>query len=361
MTFDGTLTVLHDFGDGTYGNHPQAGVIQGTDGNLYGTDRTGGTFSSGTVYQLTSAGTLNTLYTFGGDTGHGTLPQAALFQGSDGNFYGTTREGGVNGVGTVFVITSTGKLTTLHSFGGNDGDGARPRGGVIEGADGNFYGTTETGGDDGEGTVFKITPTGTFTRLYSFGNSDTDGAYPYNGVIQGTDGNFYGTTESGGVDGVGTVFQITPAGVLTTLYSFTGENDGDSPYAGLFQGSDGNFYGTTFEGGLYGAGTIFQITSAGALTTLYSFTGYPDGANPEAAPIQGADGNFYGTTNSGGVNFDGTVYSFSVFSPGSLQFATGTYNTSENAGSVTLSVTRTNGGRWGRLSDDHRYSDLAKR
>ncbi len=214
-----------------------------------------------------------------------------LVQASDGNFYGTEGPGGANGLGSVFKVTPAGTLTTIHSFSGSDGE--NPYGTLVQGTDGSFYGTTYKGGAGGIGTIFRITSSGTLTTLYSFGGSD--GARPYAGLVQGTDGNFYGTTNSGGASDNGAVFKITPAGALTTIYSFKG-SDGANPYAGLAQGTDGNFYGTTTYGGeASDYGTVFKITPAGALTTLYTF-GWGEGAYPDAGLVQGTDGNFYGTT-----------------------------------------------------------------
>jgi uncharacterized repeat protein (TIGR03803 family) len=165
---------------------------------------------------------------------NGAYPAAALVQGSDGNFYGTTQGGGTNGAGTVFQISTNGALTSLYSFtGGNDG--ADPRAGLVQGSDGYFYGTTSGGGTNNEGTVFKISPNGGLTGLYSFIGGN-DGAYPVAGLVQGSDGYFYGTTYDGGTNGAGTVFRISTNGALTSLYSFTGGNDGGVPQAGLVQG-----------------------------------------------------------------------------------------------------------------------------
>jgi uncharacterized repeat protein (TIGR03803 family) len=262
-------------------------------------------------------------------------------QGTDGNFYGTAG-GGVNTWGTIFKITSEGLLTTLHSF--QFVDGAIPRGTLVQGTDGNFYGTTWQGGvnsacfDGNErrcGTVFKITPDGTFSTLYSFCAQSlcTDGANPVAGLVQGSDGNFYGTTYLGGsseicTGGCGTVFKITPAGDLTTLHSFciqSGCPDGMLINASLVLGSDGNFYGTASEGGTGGGtggngGTVFKISpSGGEFTTLYSFcsqAGCPDGNLLQAALVQGRDGRLYGTTTIGGAKAMGTV--FSIGSNGQL-------------------------------------------
>jgi uncharacterized repeat protein (TIGR03803 family) len=226
----------------------------------------------------------NTLADF--DFTNGAFPYyMSLVQGADGNFYGTTVEGGTIGAGTVFKITPTGTLTTLYSFCSqtNCSDGYDPFGGLVQATDGNFYGTTYTGGANGGGTIFKITPAGKLTTLHSFcSQTCADGDNPIAALIQATDGNFYGTTEFGGANADGTVFKITPAGKLTTLYSFcspTDCTDGANPYAGVTQATDGNFYGTAPYGGAYGAGTVFKITAGGKLTTLHSFDS-DDGASP---------------------------------------------------------------------------------
>ena len=303
ITPAGVLTTLHSFAFGD-GSIPQDNLVQGTDGNFYGTTSSGGPGTYGTVFTITSAGALTTLYAFG-DT-KPSFPRAGLVKGSDGRLYGTTYLGGAGGYGTAFGLTPSGTLTTLHSF--DDVDGEWPYSGLVQGADGDFYGTTNIGGTSqrgmGFGTVFKMTPAGALTTLHAF--SGADGEFPEAGLTQGADGNLYGTTYGGAVSW-GTVFRITPDGALTTLYSFTG-GDGSGPMAGLVQGTDGNFYGTTKYGAAPGKGTVFTISPAGALTTLHSFAG-ADGQYPEAGLVQGADGNFYGTTSVGGANNLGTVFS----------------------------------------------------
>ena len=303
ISTNGALTSLYSFTGGDDGAQPLGALVQGSDGNFYGTTAGGGTNGEGTVFKISTNGVLSTLYSFTGGNDGG-LPEASLARGSDGNFYGTTVNGGTNSHGTVFKISTNGALTSLYSFtGGNDG--AQPLAGVVQGSDGNFYGTTETGGTNGNGTVFKISTNGTLTSLYSFiGNHD--GAVPQAGLVQGSDGNFYGTTSSGGTGGAGTVFKISTNGVLTNLHSFIPGTNGSQPLAGLIQGSDGNFYGTTASGGSNGVGTVFKISTNGALTSLYSFTGGNDGGFPQAGLVQGSDGNFYGTTLNGGTNSDGT-------------------------------------------------------
>lgn len=286
-----TFTTLASF-NLTDGLAPWAPVIQGTDGNLYGVTAYGGEFSGGTIFKVTPGGELTNLYNFP----YSVYPFGPLVQATDGNFYGTTSEGN-----TVFRMNKHGKLTTLHVF--NNTDGSAPYGGLIQATDGNLYGTTYDGGASntciynyGCGTVFKITKNGKLTTLYSFGG--VDGERPFAGVLQATDGNFYGTTTEGGTNGYGTIFKITRKGALTTLHNFDG-TDGEYPYAGLIQASDGNLYGTAASGG-NGNGTVFKITTAGTLTTLYSFEG-TNGIGPYGGLIQATDGDFYVTTEFGGI------------------------------------------------------------
>ena len=306
-----TVTALHSF-TGPDGGYPSTALVQGSDGNFYGTTSGDGAYNSGTIFSITPAGVLTTLYNFNFYS-QGVDP-SALVQGSDGNFYGTTKKGGSGegSTGTVFSITPSGVLTILHSFSAYGTDGKYPLAALVQGSDGNFYGTTSgnySGPYGGAGTIFSITPSGVLTTLYSF-TGGADGVGP-SALVQGSDGNFYGTT--GSIGGVGTVFRITPAGVFTTLYSFARNGtDGAGPSA-LVQGSDGNFYGTTSAGGsaLGQDGTVFSITPSGVLTTLYNFGSHiADGSNPVSALIQGADGNFYGMTHyGGGTPNSGTVFS----------------------------------------------------
>jgi len=326
ITSNGTFTNLYSFTGGSDGGNPQAALIQGFDGNFYGT--TAGfanlgsasfNSSTGTVFRISSSGFFTNLYSFTGSygTSDGANPHAALVQGTDSNFYGTTWAGGSNGVGTVFRISSNGNLTNLYSFTGGS-DGNTPQAGLVQGFDGSFYGTTVYGGDFGGGNVYRITSLGIPTNLYSF-TFGSDGYYPQAGLVQGSNSNFYGTILNGGDAGWGTVFWISSSGTLSTIYPFTGGNDGGAPDAGLIRGSDGSFYGTTLYGGAYGSGTVFGITSSGVFTNLYSFTGGSDGGFPQAALVQGRDGNFYGTTVYGGLYGSGTVFKVAA-NIGPLQF-----------------------------------------
>jgi uncharacterized repeat protein (TIGR03803 family) len=299
VTPSGTESVFYSFA-----SIPYSGLVQSSDGNIYGTTASGGTGGRGTVFKISPSGIQSVVYSFPAGSSD---PYTGLIQGSDGNFYGTTGAGGTNDDGTVFRITPSGTETVLHVFPKTGSDGETPYAGVIQGSDGNFYGTTYFGGANGLGTVFKVTPGGTETVLYSFA-AGNDGEHPYAGVAQGSDGNFYGTTYQGGTSGLGTVFKITPSGIETVLYSFAGGGDGANPEAGLIQGSDGNFYGTTLQGGAGGLGTVFTITPSGTETVLHAFAGSSDGANPSANLVQGSDGTLYGSTGAGGTKGFGTFF-----------------------------------------------------
>jgi uncharacterized repeat protein (TIGR03803 family) len=302
ITPTGTLTTLHSFA-GTDGSGSEGGLVLSTDGSFYGTTYAGGADGDGTIFRITPAGTLTTLHTFSGADGRN--PASALVRGTDGNFYGTTNFGGTRDDGTVFKITAGGALTTLHSF--DHADGFIPNGGLVQATNGSFYGTTTYSGTGNYGSVFKMTAAGTLTTLHSF--DDTDGAYPLGGLVQGTDGNFYGTTNFGGNNpncqtSCGTIFKITASGKLTTLYDFDTTQGPYGPFCALIQGTDGNFYGTTQ------ANIVFQMTPAGVLSPLFTFD-FWNGFEPLDALVQGTDGNFYGTTYQGASGY-GTVFSLSM-------------------------------------------------
>ena len=322
-----SLQYLYVFGVGPDGLQPNGPLLQARDGSFYGTTRSGGgntcfdtPFFCGTLFKVTAAGVESVLYTFSPTAGY--WPTAPLIQVSDGSLYGSTAQGGVNDSGVVFKSSTDGRVDVLYAFGGSASDGQVPSA-VIQGSDGNFYGTTAAGGANycpeipGDahncGTVFKITPDGHETVLYSFGTSSTDGVEPIAPLVQASDGNLYGTTSGGGAYGGGSVFKIAPDGTETLLYSFgaTPVNgappQGLIPQGSLIQASDGNLYGTTAEGGpgncQYGCGTVFKITLGGILSTLYAFGGLnqSDGYGPAPFLVQGQDGNFYGTLRSGGA------------------------------------------------------------
>ena len=345
ITAGGALTTLYSF-DIFNGISPNAALVQGTDGDFYGTTFWGGDVEfcapygdgdytgCGTVFKITAAGWLTTLHFFSGTDGG--WPNAPLVQGTDGNFYGTTSIGGtsskcpsdydVEGCGTVFKITAAGTLTTLHSF--DVTDGAFPQTALVQATDGNFYGTTNS-------TAFKISPEGVLTTLHSF--SGSDGAGP-NELVRATDGNFYGTTGAGGVSGKGTVFKITPEGELTTLHSFSG-SDGAGPNE-LVQATDRNFYGTTYSGGASGGGTVFKITPGGTLSTMHDFGAV--GASGPNALMQATDGSFYGTTFRTPTFFRLRVFPAVMFSTASLNFGSQAVN--EASAAKTVALTNRNSG-----------------
>ncbi len=324
ITPTGALSVLHSF-NGTDGLSTRSGLTLGTGGNFYGTTYLGGLYSNGTVFKMTAQGTLTTLHNFTGGADGG-KPGAPPIEGSDGNFYGTTTIGGnVGNNGTVYKITPSGTFTTLHSFSGmTDVASLATNAPLVQGSDGLLYGATLFGGNNacvfGCGTIFKMSHSGQYKNLFNFDGSN--GSHPVGGLIEGSDPNFYGTTGNGGVGGTelclvqanpgcGVVFKITPNGTLTVLYNFTGGSDGANPVVGLVQATGGNFYGTTFQGAAGdwpGWGVLFRITPAGTFAVLHTFD-WSSGARPRAL-LQHTNGVLYGTANEGGDDSEGTFYSF---------------------------------------------------
>lgn len=311
-----TYTVLADFDRSTGYALAAQTLLQGFDGNFYGTTIEGPKYlTAGTVFKLTGSGELTAIYDFCSQKGcpDGGNSDYGLTLGTDGNFYGAATAGGAYQQGTIFKLTPEGTMTTLYSFCESSGcpDGRYPLS-VVLGVDGNFYGTTRHGGGHSDaGTVFKITPSGSLTKLYSFCslNQCADGQLP-NELLLGADGNFYGTTQARGSNDGGTIFKITRTGALTTLYNFCSQKvgtvclDGNAPGGSLVQASDGNFYGITGAGGTNIYGTAFRVESTGALTTLYNFcsqSNCSDGASPDAL-IQATDGNLYGAAAGGGFS-----------------------------------------------------------
>lgn len=413
-----TFTKIRSF-NGTDGTYPIGYLLQGPDGNFYGVTGGGGSNNSGTIFRLTPEGSLTTVYNFCSQPNctDGTSPAAGMILATNGNLFGTTAYGGDNtcrapyGCGTVFKINSAGLLTTLHVF--ELVDGANPWGGLVQGVDGNLYGTTSEGGNiscgpapaDGCGTVFKLTTTGTLTTLHSFNNSDGDNSI--GGLVLANDGNFYGTTRYGGnlqcgTYGCGTVFKITPPGGFSVIYvagtcpgllnstliqaadgnlygtaenstygltlggTLTGCAVFNGPLSipiGIVQGNDGNLYTQTFYGGSTscfppdGCGALFSL-SAG---DLHNFD-FSDGAGPSGAMLQATNGVFYGSTSYGGFadegcpsNGCGTLFSLNMGLPPFVTFVrnptkagqmfgilgqgfTGTANVSLNGTSVPFTI-----------------------
>jgi uncharacterized repeat protein (TIGR03803 family) len=381
------LTTLVNF-DYTNGQFPESPLIQGLDGNLYGTYLLGGPDGVGGVFRLTPQGLLTQASNFcGGYNGCAGSREWGIMQTREGTFYGTSQEGGTGagnmftmtpqlvgadfadfgdkggqnplsapilgtdgnfwgvgiagtknnnsncdlGCGSIYKVTPEGAVTTEHAFCAqpNCADGWAPVGSLLQASDGNFYGTTNAGGattgclfSEGCGTIFKMTLQKVFTTLFTFSGTGSDGGNVWDvALIEGTDGALYGATSAGGLYGGGTVFKITTAGVFTTLYNFCALAncaDGSQPQGGLIQASDGNFYGTTSVTGPNGGGTIYRITPAGAFTNVYSFcslSGCADGSYPPSALFQATDGRIYGVTNDGGTDESGTVFRLNLGLP----------------------------------------------
>jgi uncharacterized repeat protein (TIGR03803 family) len=312
-----TFTTLGAF-TGLNGEVPFFGpMVQDTNGNYYGSTVGGGKNGFGAIFQLTSAGKLTNLYSFCAlpSCTDGSNPLVAPILGSDGNFYGTTIDGGnSNDAGTVYKMTIGGILTTLYSFCPTlpCSDGIGPMG-LIEGSNGNFYGVAQYGGAFGDGSFFELTSLGQFKALHSFCAQPGcgSGASPQASPMQASNGNFYGTASRGGSHSGGVVYEITPAGTYKALYNFCSQTscaDGSSPQSTLAQDANGNLYGTTVYGGAYGDGVVFEITPADQYIVLHSFNAADgtDGGYPQSAPTVANDGNLYGTTTNGISN--GNIY-----------------------------------------------------
>lgn len=327
-----TETVLHSFGATGDGALPYGSLIQASDGNFYGMTSNGGAHSYGTVIEVTAAGAETVLFSFGTNNNSNAVtggnPRDSLIQTNDGNFYGMATNSGLNGGGVVFNLTLAGVETVLHTFVISNNSGGDLPGSLIQASNGNFYGMTNQSGANDAGTVFTITPAGVESVLYSF-TGGADSGYPSGSLIQASDGNFYGMT-NGAANDLGTVFKITPAGVESVLHTFTGGADGAFPLGSLIQASDGNFYGMTNGGDVNtDHGTMFKITPAGVETVLYVFTGGADGGDPAGSLIQASDGNFYGMTVNGGANNLGAVFKVT---PGGVETVQYSFGTNPNDG-----------------------------
>lgn len=321
MTPSGNVTDVLDFSTSTTGDEPTAPLIVGRDGNLYG-EALGGTFFEGTVFEFTTTNhTINNFYSF--EPPAGNTPEGPMLQGQDGSFYGVTADSATFGFeGTIYQLQTNGTINTLYSFTQTNGDintnGFEPESGLVQGPDGTLYGTTLAGGTstgnsgNGDGTIFKITTNSVFQTMWSF--NGTNGNTPENvPLVFGPDGNLYGTTFSGGTNqNAGTIFRISPSGNFASLVNLNPNTQGAQVESGLLPGRDGNFYGTTIGGN----GTIFEVTTNGTFTTLYQFgQSVFDGSAPRGTLIQGSDGNIYGTTVNGGTNNLGTIFKLTLTQP----------------------------------------------
>ncbi len=352
-----TYTVLYKFKGGQDGSGSGANVTVDDAGNIYGTTDFGGASFDGVVFKIAPNGKETLLHTFSGPDG--AQPDGAVIVRPNGDIYGSAGSGGAGGNGVLFLLSAKGKFKVLHDF--TSTDGSFIRGNLYRDKQGNLYGTALFSGANSSGTVFKYGSDGTFTVLHAFAADGSDGQYPEHGVVADKAGNLYGVTAFGGASGEGTVYKIDTGGNLTTLHSFTGGADGGFLYGGLAIDQDGNLYGSTVDGGASDAGTVFKLSSTGTLTTLYNFAGGSDVGGPEGDmrlvgkrldstatgggdpscqcggvyevsltgkekvlhAFTGADGSgysagltpalglLYGTTQSGGANENGVVFSVS--------------------------------------------------
>jgi uncharacterized repeat protein (TIGR03803 family) len=311
MTPGGIVTQIHAFDYATEGAFPRGGLTLGTDGNLYGVLSASGNGAFGSVFKITTAGALTILHSFS-DSGDGASPNFPPIQATDGNFYGTVGSSGSSGNGVLYKLTPGGKFTVLHTFNRNvDGDGGQA---LVQGTDGKFY-TVAAEGSGCWGTVLQFTATGTTKVLHTFACDKSEGIYPISPLAQAADGNLYGACNQGGTQISGTLWKISPSGSFKLMYSLNGTTDGQYPGNGLSLGTDDKLYGSTqyegVNGGAGTGGTIFQITAAGVYKVLFSFTGGngASGSFPNTILTQDTNGLFYGVTAyGGGADSDGTFY-----------------------------------------------------
>ena len=314
-----TIAVLN--GNDGVGAQSYARLIQASDGNLYGTTYVGGENGGGTVFRVTLAGVLTTIHSFGGSKGEPLLPYSGVVQAADGFLYGTTLRGGADDAGTVYRLSLSGDFTLLHAFNGDDGQ--NPEGTPVVGPGGDLYGTTLIGGDDDRGTVYRITTTGNFTSLYSFprlGNfsaqglaTNATGANPRAALMLAADGQLYGTAYQGGANGWGTVFRTSASGDVQVVHNFTGPpGGGGSPLSSITQDAGGNLYGTTERGGTQGAGAAWRLTPAGTFTLLHGFVGsLSDGSTPHATLLP-VGGRLVGITFTDATAGTGAVFALEL-------------------------------------------------
>ena len=322
VSASGSETVLYSFcslPDCDDGDHPRAGLILDAEGNLYGGIYDGGTHDGGIVAEFSPTGAETVLYDFCSKPAcrDGYYPHSDLVMDKNGNLYGTTQYRGAYTGGNVYEVSSNGTESVLYGFCQQTGctDGNAPKAGLVLDGNGNLYGTTYKGGANGEGVVYEVSPSGIETVLYSFcaQTGCKDGSNPEADLVLDTEGNLYGTTYKGGAHGKGTVFEVSASGIETVLYSFcaqAGCKDGSSPEAGLVMDAKGNLYGTTYSGGgPKKRGTVFEVSPSGTETVLHGFNAKgTDGYNPSASLVMDAKGNLYGTTYAGGAHGGGTVF-----------------------------------------------------
>jgi len=304
-----TVSVIYNF-DGSIGSNPlDITMTQGRDGQLYGTTLNGGTFGLGAIFKVTPGGKAALLHSFNGADGQN--PWGGVALGSDGNFYGTAANGGSAGFGVIFNMTPNGAFSVLHSFQNDGVDGVFPISAPILASDNNFYGTTQSGGTNNAGAVYRLTVAGTLTIIYNLDSAT--GSYGAYSPTQSADGSLYIATLFGSSADCGSVLRISTTGVLSKSYSFDCAANGQNPGGPLIQGADGNFYGTTFNGGKFSAGVLFKLTKNLTNTVLHNFgSTLTEGTNPAGGVTQATDGKLYGLDSNGGTFGLGTIYGSSL-------------------------------------------------
>ncbi len=305
---NGTETVLYSFSGGSDGAYPFSPVVRDGAGNLYGTTSMGGSANAGVVFKVDANGTETVLHSFTGGQ-DGVTPIGGLLRDKAGNLYGTTSQGGTSNDGVLFKITPRGKEIILHTFTGSTKDGKYPSyTSLLSDAQGNLYGVTEEGGAADGGILYKLSTSGKLTILHSFKGGTTDGCNVLGTPFMDAAGNFYGTTSSCGAHTLGTVWKVSASGKEKVLHSFAGgTTDGEYPLAGVIVDAKGNVYGNTETGGSADVGTVYEISKTGKFTLLHSFDG-TDGKYPYGSFVQNAKGTLFGTTQNGGTIGYGTVW-----------------------------------------------------
>jgi uncharacterized repeat protein (TIGR03803 family) len=322
LTPTGDESVLHSFTAGPQNGYEPIGPLTlDKQGNLYGTTYRGGDHSyhvprgDGTAFKLSPDGTETILYNFGATSTDGIEPVSGMVMVANGDFYGTTYIGGVYSWGTIFRLTPEGVETVLHDFANDSTDGGNPWASLIMDKKGNLYGTTRSGGTgslNGGGTVFEVTAEGSYSILHNFAGYPSDGSFATGSLTLDSQGNLYGATYYGGAYGKGTVFKLAPGANSswkeTVLYNFTKQTDSCWwPFSNVVFDAKGNLYGTTFYGGTWGQGCVYEINPAGELTVLHAFGKGSDGAQPYGNIVL-SQGKLYGTTDAGGAYAEGTVF-----------------------------------------------------
>lgn len=311
---EGDFLVLESLPGSYEGSTPVNSLVNGPDNSLYGMTRDGGDYGTGTIFQIDRQGNHTVLRSlensFFKEKYDGFRPLGNLTLARDGNFYGLMPEGGLYNGGTFFRFSLAGEYTALYAFEGGE-YGSAPWGSLAEGPDGAFYGMTQTGGFHGSGVVFQATAEGNLRVVHPF-NYSPDGAAPRGSLLLGLDGNFYGLTALGGEFNRGTIFRVSPGGDFATLFSFTLHEHGGTPFGDLVQDPEGNLYGLANSGGRLDGGTIFKCTLAGEVTVLQHMSKYDSsGHAPAGSLVRTADGSLYGMTSAGGLHHKGAIFKLS--------------------------------------------------